>query len=59
MAAVDLADTERVVEAVEKIVEGAGRVGGAEVETLMLGGVERGEQAFGESTETVSGKVVA
>jgi hypothetical protein len=59
MAAVDRADAERVVELVEKVVEGAGRLVGAEVETLVLGGVERGEQAPGQLAEAAGGEVVA
>jgi hypothetical protein len=59
VTAVDRADAERVVELVEEALENARRAVGAEVEALVLGGVERGEQAFREFAEATARKVVA
>ena len=57
--AVDLADAERVVEAVEEAIKGSWRSVVTQSETLVLGDVERGEQSLVQLAEAAADKVVA
>jgi len=59
MAAVDRADTKGSVELVEKTVKSGGGLVGAKIEALVLGGVERREQAPCQLAEAAGGEVVA